>query len=144
MRARLALVPLALTLAGLAACESNEAGPRAIDGVFLPTAELPQLPFRVADQTGLVRVVSVGTAGQFLEGVRPVEGRDDALSVVWMGGLCDRRVLVTVGGSADGLSLNVATDRDFGGCRMAGVLRHLVIEFTGPVEASNVSLSLRD
>jgi hypothetical protein len=144
-RTRLALFVVVLAVAGLAACESaDEPGPRAIDGVFPPTAELPQLPFRVADLTGSVRSVSIGNADAPLEGVQPVPGRDDALSVIWIGGLCDRHVLVTLDGSADGMSLNVATEHDFGGCGMAGVIRHLVVEFTGPVDASSVSLSLRD
>ena len=57
-----ALFVVVLAMAGLAACEStDEPGPRAIDGVFPPTAELPQLPFRVADLTGSVRAVSIGT-----------------------------------------------------------------------------------
>ena len=86
-------------MAGLAACESaDEPGPRAIDGVFPPTAELPQLPFRVADLTGSVRAVSIGNADAPLEGVQPVPGRDDALSVIWIGGVCDRHVLVTLEG----------------------------------------------
>lgn len=145
MRARLALFAVVLVTAGLAACESTtEPGPRAIDGVFPPSAELPQLPFRVADGTGLVRAASVGNQGELLEGVRPVPGRDDALSVIWIGGMCDRRVLVTLQGTVDSLALNVATERDFGGCRMAGVFRHLVIEFTGPVDASTVSLTMLD
>ena len=136
---------MVLGLASLAACESAEQpGPRAIDGLFPPTAELPQLPFRFADMTGAVRAVSVGTQGALMEGVQPVPGRDDALSVIWIGGLCDRHVLVTLDGSADGMSLDVATEHDFGGCGMAGVIRHLVVEFTGPVDASTVSLSLRD
>ncbi len=134
-----------LAMAGLAACEStDQTGPRAIDGVFPPTAELPQLPFRVADGTGRVRAVSVGNPGEPMEGVRPVPGRDDALSVIWLGGMCDRRVLVTLDPSADGMALNVATERDFGGCQLAGILRHVVIEFTGPVDASTVSLSLHN
>ena len=145
MRARLALFAMVLATAGLAGCGSTtDPGPRAIDGVFPPSAELPQLPFRVGDQTGLVRAASVGNPSELLEGVRPVPGRDDALSVIWIGGMCDRRVLVTLDRAADGLALNVATERDFGGCRMAGVYRHLVIEFTGPVDASTVSLSMLD
>ena len=103
-----------------------------------------QLPFRFTDLTGSVRAVSVGNQGAPMEGVQPVPGRDDALSVIWIGGLCDRHVLVTLDGSADGMSLNVATEHDFGGCGMAEIIRHLVIEFTGPVDASTVSLSLRD
>ncbi len=132
-------------MAGLAACEAtDEPGPRAIDGVFPPAAELPQLPFRVADGTGTVRAVSLGNPGERMEGIVPVPGRDDALSVIWMGGMCDRRVLVTLDPSAEGMALNVATERDFGGCRLAGILRHLVLEFSGPVDASTVSLSLHD
>ncbi len=79
-----------------------------------------------------------------MEGIIPVPGRDDALSIIWMAGMCDRRVLVTLDPSAEGMSLNVATERDFGGCRLAGILRHLVLEFSGPVDASTVSLSLQD
>jgi hypothetical protein len=145
LRTRLGLCVVVLAMAGLAACESSdEPGPRAIDGVFPATGELPQLPFRVADRTGGVRAVSLGDPNDPLEGINPVPGRDDALSVIWIGGMCDRRVLVTLDRAADGMDLHVATERDFGGCLMAGILRHLVIEFTGPVDASTVSLSLRD
>jgi hypothetical protein len=139
------LIALALAISALAGCApTTEPGPRAIDGVFPPTAELARLPFRVADGTGTVRKVSLGNPGERMEGIIPVPGRDDALSIIWMGGMCDRRVLVTLDPSAEGMSLNVATERDFGGCRLAGILRHLVLEFSGPVDASTVSLSLQD
>ena len=145
MRARLTLFVVVLAMTGLAACGStDEPGPRAIDGVFPPTGELPQLPYRVADGTGAVRAVSLGDPGERMEGISQVPRRDDALSVIWTGGMCDRRVLVTLDPSADGMHLNVATERDFGGCRLAGILRHLVLEFNGPVDASTVSLSLSD
>jgi hypothetical protein len=145
MRGRTKLLCVLLAAAGIAGCLSTtEPSVRTIDGAFPPLEDLPELPFRIADRTGLVQAVSVVNLGNFEEGIRPVPGRDDALSVLWTGGMCDRRVLMEFERRADGLTLNVSTERGFGGCRLAGVLRNLLIEFTQPVDASTVSFSTRD
>jgi hypothetical protein len=131
-----------LVTAGLAGCSADrEPGPRSIDGVFPPTAELPQLPFRVTDQTGLIRAIAVAKADDVPEGVSQVKGHDDALHLEWLGGLCDRRVFVVFEQQADGSAFTVDTEADFGGCLLMGVQRSLVIEFTRPVDASTVSVS---
>jgi len=64
-----------LVSAGLAGCSADiEPGPRAIDGVFPATGELPQLPFRVTDQTGLIRAIAVVNEDDVPEGVSQVAG----------------------------------------------------------------------
>ena len=131
-----------LVTAGLSGCSSDsQPGPRAIDGAFPPTAELPQLPFRVTDQTGLIRAIAVVPGDDVPEGVSQVPGRNDALHLQWLGGLCDRRVLIVFAQGADGPAFTVDTEADFGGCRLMGIPRSLVIEFTQPIDASTVSFS---
>ena len=130
-----------LVTAGLSGCSADsEPRPRAIDGAFPPTAELPQLPFRVTDQTGLIQGIAVVDPGDIPEGVSQVPGRDDALFLEWLGGLCDRRILVAFAHQADGPVFTVKTEADFGGCRLMGIQRSLVIEFMQPVDAATVSL----
>ena len=131
--------------AALAGCGSdNEPGARAIDGVFPPTGELPQLPFRLSDQTGLIRAITVVEADDVPEGISQVTGRDDALHLEWLGGMCDRRVLVVFEQQADGAAFTVDTEADFGGCRLMGVQRSLAIEFTRPIDASTVSVRISE
>jgi hypothetical protein len=141
--ARRWILGMLLVGAGLAGCSpDNEPGPRAIDGAFPPTGELPQLPFRVTDQTGLIRAIAVVKADEVVpEGVSQVTGRDDALYLEWRGGLCDRRVLVVFEQQAGGPAFTVNTEADLGGCRLMGVHRSLVIEFARPIDASTVSVS---
>ena len=132
-----------LVTAGLSGCSSDsDPRPRAIDGGFPPTAQLPALPFRVADQTGLIRALAVVEAGVVQEGASQVLGRDDALYLHWVGGACDRQVLVTFEHTANGHGFTISTERDFGGCRLVGIPRTLVIEFTRPVDASAVSFTI--
>jgi len=141
--ARWWLLTFLLVTAGVAGCSSgSQPGPRAIDGGFPPTAQLPALPFRIADQTGLIRALAVVDAGVLEEGASQVLGRDDALYLHWVGGACDRRVLVMFQHTANGHGFTVSTERDFGGCRLVGIPRTLVIEFTRPIDASTVSFSI--
>ena len=143
MRARLALFAMVLATAGLAGCGSAaDPGPRAIDGGFPPRADLQALPFRIADQTGLIKAVAVVDTRAVEEGVSQVPGRDDALHLLWVGGACDRRVLVTFERTADGPAFTIDTERDFGGCRMIGIPRNLMFEFTQPVDALTVSFTV--
>lgn len=136
------ILAVVLATAGLAGCASNdERGPRAIDGAFPQTQELPQLPFRVTDQTGLIRAIAVVERDDLEDGVSQVTGRNDALYVKWLGGLCDRRVLVVFEHQAEGPAFTVDTEADFGGCLLMGIQRSLVVEFTQPVDASTVSFS---
>ena len=136
MGVRLTLFALVLAIVGLVGCGSaTEPGPRAIDGGFPPGRDLQALPFRVADQTGLIRSVAVIDSADFYEGVSQVPGRDDALYLMWVGGACDRRVLITFEQTADAPAFTISTERDFGGCRMIGIDRQLMFEFTGPVDA---------
>ena len=131
-----------LVSAGLAGCSpDNESRPRAIDGAFPPTGELPLLPFRVSDQTGLIRAIAVVRSDDVHDGVSQVTGRPDALHLQWVGGLCDRRVLIVFEQQAGGPAFTVDTEADFGGCRLMGIQRSLVIEFTQPIDASTVSVS---
>ncbi len=81
--------------------------------------------------------VAVVNPGDVIEGVSQVPGRDDALYLLWIGGACDRQVHLVFDWQA-APTLELATDHDFGGCRMIGIDRNLMIEFTRPVDASTV------
>jgi hypothetical protein len=76
--------------------------------------------------------------------VSQVPGRDDALYVQWIGGMCDRSVVIVVDRAAANLLVTIRTERDFGGCRLAGISRTLMLEFDEPVDASTVALELLD
>jgi hypothetical protein len=134
-----------LAWATLASCESNiQLRSRAIDGVFPPTRDLPPLPFRLTDETGLVQALAVVKPGNLQDGVSPLPGRDDAVYVQWTGGACDRLAMVVFEHGLDGHQFTITTERDFGGCRMIGIPRSLTIEFTQPVDAATVSLDTVD
>ena len=88
--------------------------------------------------------MAVVNTGIVEEGVSQVPGRDDALYLLWVGGACDRRVLVTFERTADGPGFTISTERDFGGCRLIGIPRNLMFEFTQPIDASTVSFTVLD
>jgi len=71
-------------------------------------------------------------------------GRDDSLYLTWLGGACDRRVLVVFEHGVDRHGFTITTERDFGGCRLVGFQRSLLIDFTQPIDASTVSISTID
>lgn len=73
-----------------------------------------------------------------------VPGRDDGLYLQWLGGMCDRSVVIVVDRPAADLLVTISTERDFGGCRLAGISRTLMLEFNEPVDASTVALELLD
>jgi hypothetical protein len=56
--------------------------------------------------------VAVVDTGAVEEGVSQVPGRDDALYLLWVGGVCDRRVLVIFERTADGPCFTISTERD--------------------------------
>ena len=131
---------------GMAGCGSAEqAGPRAIDGAFPAQGDISALPVRVSDVPGVIRAVSVVAADGGQEGVTQVPGRDDALYLQWLGGMmCDRAAEVVVDRASAGLLVTISTERDLGGCRMAGITRTLMIELNEPVDASTVALEQLD
>ena len=117
---------------------------RVFDGVFGPVADLPELPYRVADQAGLISSVATVDPLSPVEEVNQVPGRVDAVYLEWLGGMCDRRVAVVFAGSADRSAFRIVTERDFGGCRLMGIPRNLMIEFTRPVDVSAMGFELVD
>ena len=144
LRRSLLLATLLATL-GIAGCGPTEAtGPRAIDGAFPAQGDISALPVRVSDLPGVIRNVSIVAADAGLEGVSQVPGREDAVYLQWMGGMCDRGAEVIVDRVVAGLLVTISTQRDFGGCRMAGISRTLMLELTEPVDASTVALELLD
>lgn len=137
------LLGLLLAALGIAGCRSAEqTGPRAIDGVFPAQGDLAALPIRVSDVSGVIRTVSIVAADAGHEGVTQAPGRDDAITVQWVGGMCDRSAEVVVDRPGDGLALTISTKRDFGGCRLKGISRTLMLELTEPVDASTVALEV--
>ena len=134
-----------LGVLGIAGCGSAEqAGPRAIDGAFPAQGDVAALPVRVSDLPGVIRAVSVVAADAGHEGVTQVPGREDALYLQWLGGMCDRAAEVVVDRAGAGLLVTISTERDFGGCRMAGITRTLMLELNEPVDASTVALEQLD
>src|SRR5688572_31098435 len=125
------ILAVVLATAAVAGCGSDiELGPRAIDGVFPPAADLQPLPFRVTDRTGLIRALAVVRPDGVAEGVSQVAGRDNALYLAWVGGACDRRAIVVFERRVGRHTFTITTERDFGGCRLRGIPRSLTIEFT--------------
>ena len=132
------VIALTVTAAVLVGCiAGDEPSPRVIDGAFPPRVDLPALPFRVTDRTGLIRAVAAVNPGDVIEGVSQVPGRDDALYLLWIGGACDRQVHLVFDWQAEP-TLELTTEHDLGGCRMVGIDRNLMIEFTRPVDAATV------
>ena len=137
------VLTLLLATVCLADCGPDTApGPRTIDGGFPATAELPPLPFRLVDQTGRIQALAVVDPGELPDGVSQAPGRADAVHLLWTGGACDRRVLVTFEGAADEATFMIDTERDFGGCMLLGIRRTLLIEFNQPVDAATVSVAM--
>ncbi len=129
----------------MAGCGSTEqTGPRAIEGAFPAQGDIAVLPVRVSDLPGVIRNVSIVAADAGHEGVSQVPGRDDAVYLQWVGGMCDRGAQVVVDRTGAGLLVTISTQRDFGGCRMAGISRTLMLELTESVDASTVALKVLD
>jgi len=140
---RILTIVLAATV--LAGCGSGvQPGPRTIDGGFPAQGDIAALPVRVSDLTGVIRRVSIVGADAGHEGVSQVPGRDDALYLQWIGGMCDRSAAVVVDRTAANVLVTISTERDFGGCLLAGISRTLMLEFDEPVDASTVTLELLD
>ena len=140
----LVLVSVFATL-GVAGCgPAQETGPRAIDVRFPAQGDIAALPIRVSDRPGVIRSVSIAAADPGREGVNAVPGRDDALYLQWIGGMCDRGAEVMVDRVGASLLITIRTQRDFGGCRMAGIYRTLLLELMEPVDASTIGLDVLD
>ena len=153
MRRRITLGTLLLAVTTMTGCAApTEPSAGVFDGAFGPLADLPALPYRVADQTGLIRGVATVEAGEIEAidglgvdaGIVQLPGRGDALFVHWLGGMCDRRVLVVFASAGDRSGVRITRERDFGGCLMAGIRRVLMLEFTRPVDGSTMSFELVD
>jgi len=136
---------LLLVTSGIAGCGSaDQPGPRAIDGAFPAQGDVAALPIRVSDALGLIRSVSIVPADAGHEGVSQVPGREDAIYLQWLGGMCDRSTVVVVDRNGESIGLTISTERDFGGCRLAGISRTLMLELSEPVDASTVVLDVVD
>jgi hypothetical protein len=139
------LLAMLLATVGSAACgPAAPAGPRAIDGAFPAQGDIAALPVRVTDLPRVISTVSVVAANAGHEGVIQVPGRDDALYLQWIGGMCDRGAEVVVDRAGTSLVITISTERDFGGCRMAGIGRTLMLELREPIDATTVALRLLD
>ena len=138
------VLAILLAATGAGCGSTDQPGPRAIEGVFPAQGDVAELPVRVSDLDGLISTVAIVAPDGLAEGVSQVAGRDDALHLQWIGGMCDRSALVVVDQSPDGVVVTVSTERDFGGCRMKGIPRTLRLELHHPVDLSTVRLDLRD
>jgi hypothetical protein len=127
------LIVLALVVA--AGCSAF--GPRSFEVAFapLPDAGIQALPTTLVDATGTVTAVIVAVDVPIVgDGPTAVAGDANSVVVTWMGGMCDRRVDLRLEERDGGLRLSGTTQADFGGCRLAGISRSLVIRFLLPVD----------
>jgi hypothetical protein len=135
----LKLLVAAIAVAACASTPENvQRGP--FDGAFAAHGDTAPLPFQVVDRTGLVHSVSIAPSDMITDGISGVPGREDALHVQWLGGMCDHRVRMLVEHAEDGLTVTLDTDRA-GACRLAGIGRSLNLGFTTGVDPSTVSFS---
>ena len=129
--------PWLAVIALLVAAGCSAFGPRTFEVAFapMPDAGIQALPTTLVDATGTVTsvivAVDVPIAG---DGPTAVAGDANSVVVTWMGGMCDRRVHLRLEDRDGGLRLAGTTQADFGGCRLAGIKRSLVIRFLLPVD----------
>ena len=87
------------------------------------------------DHAGIVRKAAPGElpANLWETGVQAVAGRDDAVLLIWMGGACDDRAIVTIDQDAERFRATIKTPRFIGGCTAVGILRGVLLMLSEPV-----------
>jgi hypothetical protein len=102
--------------------------------------QIPALPIRVEDRSGLVQAVAF-VNDPALQGIRAVPDRPNSIAVGWMGGACDQRVAVTVEGTAPTVEVAIRTETA-GACRAIGIPRAIELQFAQPIDPTMVSMSV--
>jgi hypothetical protein len=131
------LVAAAVLLAG---CDSV-LGVRTFGVTFPALGDTQALPVVVTDHSLSVTLVDLYPNGLVLpvDDVASVPGMPNALAIQWLGGMCDKSVAVDVRQAAR-LTFTLTTDSDFGGCRLAGIKRILLVQLNRPVAPDDVEL----
>ena len=141
---RILAIALASSIAGIGCEPTPTPAGRAFDGVFPARAggalEVPELPIRVEDRSGLVEAVAF-VNDPILQGIRAVPDRPNAIAVGWTGGACDHRVAVTVEGVAAAVRVAIRTEIG-GACRAIGIPRSIELQFSEAIDPTTVSMSV--
>jgi hypothetical protein len=126
--------PVLLLVVMLAGCAPSAA--RTFELEFPGRELVAPLVVIVEDRAGIVTGIGAGP-GDAPDGVTQLPGRTDALVVVWLGGMCDKRATLTVDASFGGYTITEKTERA-NSCRLAGVGRSVVLQLGRPVSAETV------
>ena len=123
------------TLALALAVALNACGVRTFETIItLGHGDLP-LPVSLLDRTGLV----VGIAESHEAGLEDgISRRDGGLVYLWVSGLCDEHVFLTLEAAADGYRLRARTEASRDVCRLAGVTRQIIITTAVSIEPGSV------
>jgi hypothetical protein len=132
-----------LAAAVLAACGGQ---PRVLFHATLsnPNGEFP-LPVTLGDTTGLVVGIGAGSvdpagfrdAGVFADPTGP-----KAVTLTWLGGMCDSEAAVVFRRTDSGYDLELGIHEKLGvGCPAAGILRALRIETSEPIPVAVITVS---
>ena len=116
-------------------------GPKQLEGTLPATNDLRPLPIRLFDHSNTVTALELSA----LSPDRPaglasddfaaaVPGRANAVFLVWLGGMCDEQVDVEYTGGDR--TFTVSTTAGQGGCRLAGIVRSVIVTFGAPIDAS--------
>jgi hypothetical protein len=122
--------------------------PRTHTLTFPGQGDLAQLPVVLDDRTGLVVRIEPGPGD--VPGLVDddaaigLPGDPTAVVVRWLGGMCDKQANLTLEDRQGTLWLSVRTDRDFGGCRLAGISRPITLYFATPVDATRIRVAQVD
>ena len=132
-----------LLAGGLLVLAGCVAGPPRTHSITFPALEdVAALPVVLDDRTGLVQRLEVGPAELpglvDDDGAIGLPGNPMAVAVRWLGGVCDKQANLSLEDRQGTLWLSITTDRDFGGCRLAGIFRPLILHFATPVDASRI------
>lgn len=123
-------------------------GPRVHEITFPDLGGVAPLPVELDDRTGLVQRVELGAFdAPFPEedpAAQGLPGDPASIVVRWTGGMCDRQVNMRLEEIAGVLVLTAETEREFGGCRLAGISRAITLRFRTPVDASRIDLRFAD
>jgi hypothetical protein len=113
------------------------------------TIDLPALPIRLHDFSGVVEGIEVaegdgpGEGAPWIE-AEPVAGGPTSLRIDWMGGACTPGVRIVLTGAAGALRLELEEQQSWAiwaGCPAVGVFRSVLVRFLEPVAPADVSFA---
>ncbi len=107
------------------------------------TQEIRALPVTIIDHAGIVRRAAPGDNERDIvidTTVQAVPGRDDAVRLRWLGGVCDDRMIVTIDPEGERYRVSLESQFHDGGCPPVGIPRTIVLELAEPVGADAFDL----